>query len=222
MDERILRESLPFFDELKDEDKQILSYSSYTQCLKRDEIIMNAELGWICNSIIYVISGRLKCMIRNEKGESCTLYYLETGSYCVLSAAQTLYQIDVPLEIIVDSVDSEVLKIPVHTFIDIQKRYLTVARFTRHQFTDRFTDIAYILGEKVFKSYRQVLAAFLYEKFNQEEGPLYMTEDEIASATAISRSVVSKYLNELVESGIIKHERGYLELLDSKALLKRM
>lgn len=222
MDERILRESLPFFDELKVEDKQILSYSSYTQKLEKDEIIMNAELGWICNSIIYVRSGRLKCMIRNDKGESCILYYLENGAYCVLSAAQTLYHIDVPLEIIVDSREAEVLKIPVHTFLDIKKRYLSIAQFTRQQFTDRFTDIAYILGEKVFKSYRQVLAAFLYEKFNHEEGALYITEEVIAEATAISRSVVAKYIGELVDSGILRHERGLLELLNNEALMKRL
>lgn len=222
MDEKILKESLPFFSELQDEDKQSLSYSSYTQKLLSGEILMNAELGWICNSIIYVLSGRLKCMIRNDKNESCILYYLEKGTYCVLSAAQVLYNIEIPLEIIVDSAEAEVLKIPIHTYLSVNQKYPFVARFTRHQFTDRFTDIAFILGEKVFKTSRQVLAGFLYERFNQEDGPLCITEFSISSSIAVSRSVIAKYLKEMEENGIIKHERGFIELLDSEALMRSL
>lgn len=222
MDETLLRDNLPFFDELEAEDRRVLCYSAYTQVLKAGEILVDAEQGWTCNSIIYVISGRLKCMIRNEANESCNLYYLEKGACCVLSAAQVLYNIEIALQIIVDSPEAEIIKIPIHTYLGIKQKYPDVARFTRQQFTDRFTDIAYTLGENVFKTSRQVLAGYLYEKFNHEEGPVAITEADIARETAISRSVVSKYLSEMVEGGIIHHERGSLELLDREGLIGRL
>lgn len=221
MQEEYLRSYLSFFDKLSQEDRDALCYASFPQKYCKDEIIVDTENGESCTSLIVVTSGRLKCFQTNNKKRLIALYNLFKGDFCVLSAAQALYNININMLISVDSEDAEIIKIPIHAFLPIRKRYPDIALFIRQQFTDRFTDILFVLGEKNFLPTKSAIAGFLAEIYSYQEGEeLKITQEDISNDLAISRSHVSSILNELESDGILYLSRGTIKVLDEKKLLE--
>lgn len=220
MDQAFLSQVLPFFDSLSPEDRETIAYVSFTQKYKQNEIISDASVGYLCESLILVLSGRLKCVRRDEGQPGMRLYYLFPNDFCVLCTAEPLYGVRIDFRMIADSDDVEILKLPTYVFKDIKKRSKPLNDFMRRQFADRFTDILYLLRERMEGDALKMTATFLLELLAaSDDGIIRMTHEEIARDLGIARSGVSASLKRFENAGWINLSRGGIAVLDADALV---
>ncbi len=208
----------PPFASLSAEDKKSVGFYSYPQQIEKDELLLNTEnLG--CDNIIIVKEGRLRVVSERAEGRSITLYYLNEADICVLAASNHLYRSHVSIKIIADKT-SQIIKIPVALYMELEARYPNIATYSRRLFADRFSDVLYTLSGKVFKKDEDFLKEYLMEKAAQgEDGIIDKTQDEMAKETAIARSHISQILNRLKADGVLSMDRGRIQIKDIKKLL---
>ncbi len=219
MNEEILERNLPFYDNLSQADREALCYSSYTQTFAKEEVIIDSECQ-SCNSLLLVISGRLRCNQTKDGRSFLRLYYLFPGDFCVLAASAFLYGVTLKLTIISDEDDSTILKIPMHIYGKLNREYNEVHRFSRAQFTDRFSDIIFQIAASLFETPKERIAGLLAEKRSQESANLLrITQSDISSELCISRTRVSEILSELEKDNLIEVQRGAIEILEPDRLI---
>lgn len=209
---------LPSFSVLSSKDRAEVGYLSYSQKVEKGEMLLDTKRPG-CDNIVIVRSGRLKVISEKSYGNTITLYYLNEADVCLLAASYYLYSTAVSIRIYADR-DSEIIKIPVRLYKDIELRYPDVASYSRRLFADRFSDILYVLSSKAFKKDEEYLREYLFEEAAQnDEGIIEKTQEEIGRETAISHSQISTILNSLAKKGVLSMERGIIRIIDRGGLV---
>ena len=145
---KLLETYLPFFSSLDAGDQEELCFRSFTQCFGKGELIASPDV--MCDNIIFVIDGRLKSVLRQER-HSILLYYLNPDDICILGSSPLLYGTAAKINIIAD-MDSRILKVPAQTFNEMKDRYPGMSHFLRRNFMDRFYQLLRRMAEGVEKA----------------------------------------------------------------------
>ena len=74
----------PFWEKLTDEEKQQISNECYTEVYEKGTIMHKADDT--CVGLMAVVSGQLRVYILSDEGREVTLFRVNTGEVCVLSA----------------------------------------------------------------------------------------------------------------------------------------
>ena len=100
--------SLPFWDKLTSSEKNIVLQNAAFSFYKKGESIHSAE--YKCLGLLLVKSGSLRVYILSEDGREITLYRIQEGELCVLSASCVLQSIT--FDVYIDAVtDCELLQV---------------------------------------------------------------------------------------------------------------
>jgi CRP/FNR family transcriptional regulator len=78
-----------------------------------------------------------------------------------------------------------------------------------------------LIEEVVFKRMDQRLADTLIERSQSGGEIIKMTHEELATELGTAREVISRLLKELELNGLVRLQRGSIEILDLKALSKK-
>lgn len=91
----ILTHSLPFWDKLTDLQKELLISSANTSHYKESVHCGDSD----CIGILIIKSGTIRTYILSDEGREVTLFRLDDGDVCILSASCILKTItfDVPM-----------------------------------------------------------------------------------------------------------------------------
>lgn len=134
--ESLYRTHFPFWDNLTDSEKfDLCSHTSFSHYKKGENIHgRNGE----CTGVIFVKSGQLRAYMLSEEGREITLYRLNEGDICMLSASCVLNTIT--FDVFVDSeTDSEVFIINPNTFSTLSDHNIYVENFALSVATARFS-----------------------------------------------------------------------------------
>ena len=212
----ILKSSLPFWEHLKETEKKTLSQWSQLVRYEKGGIIrcQNCE----CTGVLIIKSGSVRTYMLSEEGKEITLYRLDQGDVCVLSASCVLSAItfEVQMEAVTES---EIIQISAGAYSEIVDQNIYAEAFTYKQATERFSDVMWTMQQILFMSFDQRLAIFLLDESGKTGfDDIHMTHEQIAQHTNSAREVVARMLKRFASEDLVEFKRGSIRLKDIESL----
>lgn len=217
MDELI--KQLPYWDKLGDSEKNdVKSSARLMRCEKGMILHGNCDGGGSCMGMVYVVSGEIRTYLISDEGREITLFRLNAGDNCVLSASCIMSYISFETQMTVTE-DAELLVIPTSVFKKLTSENLNVRCFMYELATERFASAMWVMQQMIFARFDGRLATFLVEQYRKTGSPeVHMTQAKIAEEVNSAREVVARMLKQFAADGLIENRRGVIVLKDIEGL----
>jgi CRP/FNR family transcriptional regulator len=208
---------IKFYNDLTKNEVEILESGTFEKKFAHLELVHNSLEP--CSGVIIVKEGKLRTYMLSDSGKEITLYYLEKGDICVLSASCVLSTIS--FEVHIEAVeDTEVLQISATCFNQIMQSNLKVENFALRLATEKFSDVMWAMQQILFLSMDKRLAMYLYDKvISEKSNVLIVTHEQIAKSLGTAREVVTRLLKQFVLDEIVELTRGKITVTDRNKLL---
>lgn len=154
----------------------------------------------------------------SEEGKDITLYRLQRGDMCMLSASCVLEAIT--FDVFIDAEEeSECYVISGPAFAAVSERNPDIKIFALETAVSRFSDVMWVMQQILFMSMDQRLAIFLCdESARTGSDTITLTHGQIARYMGSAREVVSRMLKYFANEGMVEVSRGGIKILDKKRL----
>lgn len=206
----------PFWDKLTDTEKECVKNECYTAVFEKGTIMHNVDDT--CKGLIAVISGQLRVYILSDEGREVTLFRVNAGEVCVLSASCLMGTID--FDVVIEANEkTEVLVLPSTYLNRIVKNNVYAELYLHKTATEKFSDVMWTMQQILFKKIDQRIAGLVLDEANRNNTTeLKITHDEIAKYIGSAREVVTKALKYLAEYDVIELQRGKIIVTDKEKL----
>jgi len=209
MDQQVTKneilELFPFYQRLSQTFQRELLHSAELVALPKGAYYF--EEGQSCSNIALLSKGDIRVFKRGETGREITLYHVEKGETCILTASCVLGNSTYPASAIVDQ-DAQAVVFSAGLFRDWVARNDEIRHFVFETMASRMARVLSLIGEITFGKMDQRLAKFL-----QGNAPkINMTHEEIAIELGSVREVISRLLKELERKGAINQSRGMIQI----------
>ena len=168
------------------------------------------------DAIALLLSGVVRVYKIGETGREITLYRFGLGESCILTANAILSRQTFPALATVEQ-DAEAVMIPAGVFREWVRRYDVWQSFVFNLLSQRLASVMSIVDEVAFGRMDVRVAKLLLER-GRIENPIPITHQEIAAELGSSREVISRLLSDLNSQGLIRQERGKIEIIDDGSL----
>ena len=171
-----------------------------------------------CLGMIHLLKGRIRVYILSEDGREITLFRINPGDNCVISASCVISQLKFDTIMEVEK-PSGLLIVNAGTFQSLADKNLHVNCFMYQLATERFSQVMWVMQEVLFLRFDQRLAKFLlseYERTGNKE--IKMTQEEIAKHVNSAREVVARMLSRFSSDHLVEIRRGKVVLRDVDGL----
>lgn len=209
--------SLAIFPSLQRADRQIANefqHATYFVSLPTNKVVF-AE-GDYASALALLLSGTVRVYKAGKTGREITLYRFSSGESCILTVSAILNNQLFPANAIVEQA-AEAVMIPEQVFRDWAQRYPLWREFVFNLLSVRLTDVLTLVDDLVFRRMDARTASFLLQR-SQAQNQIAVTHKEIAAELGSSREVISRILEGMAASGVLRSTRGMLEILDFEAL----
>lgn len=186
-------------------------------CSDLKHIPEDTELMHIGQTITHmplIISGSIKVMTEDDKGEELLLYYLELGDTC----AMTLNCCSKAAKSIIAAITeepSEILFIPVDKMEEWMIKYSSWRNFVMDSYNTRLNEMLEAIDNLAFHNMEERLTKYLRDRaMVMHKGELKTTHYQIANDLHSSRVVISRLMKKLEQEGVIKQHRNLVEVLE--------
>jgi len=207
---------LPFWANLNPEERKFVETNTVLRTYPKGTYLQSC--GESCLGMIHVLAGSIRALMISEEGREITLYHLDSGDSCVLSASCVLNQLSFETQMVATE-DLTLLVVNAGAYGHLLEKNLTVKCFTYELAYARFSTVIWVLQQIIFNRFDRRLAQFFiaeYEKTGTAE--IRMTQEEIAREVNTAREVVARMLKQFTADGLIEVKRGVIELKDIAAL----
>lgn len=212
----VLKEHLDFWPHLTPEQVKMILDHTKLMHYAAGETIHSAEHE--CIGVLIVKSGELRTYMLSEEGWDITLYRLNGGEVCILSASCILHSITFDVYIDAEK-GSDVLLLNASVFSNIASQNLYVENFALRAGVERFSDVMWAMEQILFMNFDRRLAIFLItETARIKSDNLPLTHEQIAKYMGSAREVVSRMLKHFSSEGIVSLYRGGVRILDRTKL----
>jgi len=209
---------LPFWEQLTDSEKEFVQSNSNIQRHSKKQIIINGNGEIECIGMAMVLSGELRTCILSEEGREITLYRLQEGELCVLTASCAVNQITFETQMSA-SADCALLVMSTAAFEQLIKNNIYVRCFIYELLCERFSSVMWTMQMILFKGYDKRLASFLISEYERTGlTTIQMTHEQIAQYTSSAREVVARMLKRFAADDLVEVKRGRITLKNTKAL----
>ena len=216
--EEKIQQIKPFFDFWDKLDKKSQDYlcdSMYEITYEAGENIHNGDA--MCVGVLFVQQGMLRVYIMSEEGKEVTLYRVEDGETCVLSASCVLTEIT--FDVHVDSeTKTKAWVLSSGAFGDLIERNIYFENYQNKLKAQRLSDVMWTMQQILFYSFDKRLAIFLYDELIKNGPVITYSHLEIAKYLGSAREVVSRMLKYFEKEGILTVSRKEIIITDKKAL----
>ena len=209
-------EIFPFWQQLTDDEKQLVEASVYTEKYNKGMLIHRTEDS--CKGLMTVLMGVLRTYILSEEGREVTLFRVQSEEVCVLSASCLLDTIT--FDVLIEATeDTEVLVLPSAVLKQLTDKNPYVELYLYKSATEKFSDVMWTMQQILFLKIDQRVAQFLWDEMIQKNSmTLSLTHDEIAKYIGSAREVVTKVLKYMVKEDVVELKRGAVIILDKEKL----
>ena len=208
-----------FWDHLTDEERQFVCQNTEVMSYHPGQNIHSADTQ--CIGVLFVKSGCLRVYIMSEEGKEVTLYRVNPGEVCILTASCVLSEIT--FDVYVDAEElSQVVVLNAFAFSKMIEKNIYVENFTNKMKAIRFSDVMWTMQQILFFSFDKRLAIFLYEELIKNGPIIRYSHMEIAKYLGSAREVVSRMLKYFENEGIVKVSRKEIEIIDKRKLMQRI
>lgn len=203
-----LKHYLPFWEQLNSyQQNQLLKNTTSTHYSAGDSIHRGDN---DCIGILLVEVGRLRTFMLSEDGREITLFPMDQGDVCVLSASCILNMIT--FDVCIDAeTDAQILQINTGYFQQLTEENVYAENFMYKVAMSRFSEVMWVMEQVLFMSMDKRLANFLLEEMDQSLS-VKMTHDQIARHLGTAREVVSRMVKYFANHGYISQSRGVIKI----------
>ena len=211
-----LQENLKFWEYLEESEKQAILNNTAEMHYQQGQNIHSADQE--CLGVIMIKTGEVRVYILSEEGKEITLYRLNEGDICVLSASCVLNNITFDVHIDAEK-DTQALVIDSCMFSKLCESNIYVENFSLRLTAERFSDVMWAMEQILFMSFDKRLAVFLLDETAKTgSDSLSLTHEQIAKYMGSAREVVSRMLKYFVKEGTVELSRGCIKITDRKKL----
>ncbi|MGN0426204.1 MAG: Crp/Fnr family transcriptional regulator [Agathobacter sp.] len=209
-------EKLPYWGILSKEEKVILSQGTTDRTYQKGEYIHGFSDA--CLGMIYVKSGSIRVYMTSEEGREITLFHIEQGDCCILSASCVIGEIGLDVLLLAEK-DTELLAVHAGTFKQLMEGNIEVKCFAYELSTKRFSTVVWVMQQMLFSHFDERMARFLLSIYEKTKNPrIEMTQEAMALEVNSAREVVARMLKNFATEGWIELDRGAVTLKDIDAL----
>lgn len=208
--------SFPFWNDLREQDKIFLYESSYEVHYKKGT---NIHDGQECTGLLMVKKGCLRVYLLSDEGKEITLYRLDAGEICMLSASCVLHSIT--FDVFIDAEeDTDCVLVAGCAFSQLAERNPYVKIYMLDAVNNRFSEVMWVMQQILFMSFDRRLAIFLLDESSKlGSDTIKLTHEQIAKYMGSAREVVSRMLKYFISEGIVSSSRqDGIKILDKKRL----
>lgn len=174
------------------------------------------QTGDRCPGLVFPARGRLRVFLTGADGREITLYRVEPGQGCVLSAACVLADGPFPAMAVVEE-ELEGWLIPAAPFREWVRREDFWMDYVFRLLNQRLATVLARLEDATFGSLEQRMARCVIERLGPE-GALEVTQQELADEIGSAREAVNRVLRRWQDRGWVRLGRGRLEVLEPARL----
>ncbi len=175
-----------------------------------------ASEGSECGQLALVVSGKVRVYKLADSGREITLYRINSGDSCVLTASCIMSNTPFPA-IAATETEVEALIIPSRQASEWMSESKPWSAFIFGLISKRLTDVIAVLEHVAFHRMDERIAAYLIAIASQG-ATVSITHHEIASDLGTTREVVSRILKGFEEKGLVAGARGKLTITDLPGL----
>ncbi len=166
--------------------------------------------------LLLLLSGTIRVQQTSESGREIVLYRVSGGESCVLTTACLLAYEDYAAEGVAET-DVRAVAIPRHVFDGLVAGSEVFRRFVFSAFSQRISDLFFVIEELAFRRIDIRLAQKLLE-MDVGQGAVRTTHQKLASELGTAREVISRQLEAFQRRGWIGIGRGEITIRNRDAL----
>ena len=211
-----LLETLPSWKALTETERQKVRATASVRDFTPGEILYGRNVS--CIGMIHVLAGEVRAYLLSKEGREITLFRVEEGDNCILSASCVLAHISFESTMVATK-PSRILVIPASVFEALSEQNIHVRCFSYELATRRFSTVVFVMQMILFSGLDTRLASFLLQEYNAISGEeIRITQEQIAQNINSAREAVTRMLKRFAEDGIIENRRGVIRILDPDRL----
>lgn len=162
--------------------------------------------GNMCSGIPLVLAGRARVYKLGESGREITLYRVEPGDSCILTASCIMSGVEFPAFVSTET-EVEAIIIQPATLQRWVNQYTVWSEFLWRMLASRFAEVISLVEEVAFQRMDKRTAEYLVHLAGTD-GKIKKTHQDIAADIGTSREVISRILKEFEHKGLITLARG--------------
>ena len=211
-----MNREISFYQYLTPEEQDLLDRSMQQVPCRKSQVVHRH--GDSCVGLIFVRKGRLAFSILSEEGREITVFRIEKGESCILSAACVLQSLEFESHITAE-VNSEIAILPAPTLSQLMNSNPDVERLVYKQAGIQYSGVLRTMQQIIFLSLEKRLATFLLEESQRRQSPSFSaTHEQIARHISSAREAVARMLKSFSEDGLVELKRGAITLRDTEGL----
>lgn len=209
---------LPFWKDLTETQKQMLRMHTAEEKYEKG-VLLHID-GGECAGVQIVKEGQVRVYITSPGGGEITLYRLVEGDVSILSASCMMKGMDISLDMMMES-DAVLCTIPKDVYKKLNGANAAVKDYTMEMVSERFSDVMWLFNQYVFSNAASRLAGAILEHMALAGTEKFaITHDVLARDMGTAREVVTRLLKQFQTEGYVRLSRGYIEVLNARALEK--
>lgn len=171
--------------------------------------------GQPCPGLPLVLDGSIRVQMSDVSGNEIVLYRIGADDLCTLSVGCLISQRPFQAEAVVEA-PTRALMLPPKLFDELMQASAAFRRYVLTSYGDRLADLMMLVEEVAFRRMDKRLAACLIER--ARDGVLEATHQVLATELGTAREVVSRLLKEFERGGMVRLERGRIEIVAADRL----
>ncbi|MCB1645544.1 MAG: Crp/Fnr family transcriptional regulator [Pseudomonadales bacterium] len=175
-----------------------------------------AEDGSDCGQLAIVLDGQVRVFKLSENGREMTLYRIEPGDSCVLTASCIIGERTFPAIAVTETATAGLL-IPAGLVKQWIGHHPDWSAFVFGLISQRLAEVITKLEDLAFHHVDERVAAWLKARSDQATS-ITVTHQQIAAELGTTREVISRILKDFEARGLVRGHRGHLEILDPAGL----
>lgn len=192
--------------------QQAIEREAVRKRLKAGEVLMT--VGDTITHIPLVLSGSLRILAQNERGQERFLYHIMPGESCAMSLNCCTGHQPSPVVAVVEE-DAEVLLVPAR-FMEEWMEFPEWRRFVSDTQNQRFNELLETIEVVAFSRLDEQLWNYLVKRAQATgEHVLKVTHQEVAQELNSPREVITRLLHQLAQRGKVKLSRGAITLVNT-------
>jgi CRP/FNR family transcriptional regulator len=197
-----------FEDELLQEIEKVGSYKEVP------EDFMLIDIGQKIKAMPLLLSGAIKILREDEKGDELILYFIEQGDTCAMTITCCLGDTKSEIRAIAET-ETKLIMIPVEKMSEWMGKYKSWQNFILQSYHERLMEMLETIDNIAFLKMDERLLKYLRDKAKVNHNDcVQTTHQEIANDLHTSRVVISRLLKALENNKQIQLQRNFIKIID--------
>ena len=196
------------------EDNLLMEINNYGTLKEIPEGFQLIDIGDYIKSMPLLISGAVKILREDDKGDELLIYFIERGDTCAMTLSCCMGKKKSEIRAIAET-PTKLIMIPIEKMSEWMGKYKSWQNFILQSYHDRMTELLEAIDTIAFLKMDERLLKYLRDKAMVNHDDLInVTHQNIAFDLHTSRVVISRLLKTLENDGKIILYRNSIKLLD--------